>query len=99
MILFITFGCLLSQSNDKDKYLYYFFSKQDVKDLQDQGTPYKPMYVIMDKDTLEVTQITENGSPFKDTNPKLLCLGIPEKTNYTSGGLYIHLKQFIRMSQ
>jgi len=98
----LLFGIISSQAKDKDKYFYYFFSQQDVteikSDLEKQGMTYKPMFVIMDKDTVQVTQITEKDKPFRNTNPILLCMGIPEKNDYTPDGVFIHFKKFKKLN-
>ena len=94
IVTIMIFAGLITLSKDKDKYLYYFYSEQDVKDIEIQGTAYKPMYIIMEKDTIQVTQISENNQPYRDTNPKLICIGIPEKYDYTNKGVYIHFKKF-----
>jgi hypothetical protein len=103
LILLAVFGLALVQSKDKDKYFYYFFSEQDVtelkSDLEKKGMAYKPMYIIMEKDTLEITQITENNQPYRNTNPKLICMGIPEDYDYTSGGVFIHFKKYKKLNE
>jgi hypothetical protein len=98
VILILLFGCLFSQSNDKDKYFYYYFSQQDITemkaDLEKQGMTYRATFIILDKDTLQVTQITEKDQPYRNTNPVLVCVGIPEKNDYTTEAVYIHFKKF-----
>ena len=104
-LLFVSallFGIISSQAKDKDKYFYYFFSPQDVteikSDLEKQGMTYKPMFVIMDNDTVQVTQITEKDKPYRNTNPILLCMGIPDKNDYTPDGVFIHFKKFKKLN-
>jgi len=98
IIFVLLFGGLHSQSSDKDKYFYYYFSQQDVTelkaDLEKQGMTYRATFIIMDKDTLQVTQITEKDQPYRSTNPVLICLGVPEKNDYTTNAVYIHFKKF-----
>jgi hypothetical protein len=101
-LLVLTFGLTIIQAKDKDKYFYYYFSQQDVTemkaDLEKQGMTYKPMFVILDKDTLQVTQITEKDKPYRNTNPVLLCQGIPEKNDYTPEAVFIHLKKYKKIN-
>lgn len=100
--LVLIFGLTLTQAKDKDKYFYYFFSQQDVTemkaDLEKQGMTYKPMFIIMGKDTVQVTQITEKDKPYRNTNPVLLCQGLPEKNDYTPNAVFIHLKKFKKLN-
>lgn len=97
IILFLS-GSLLCQSNMSEKELYYFFSAQDTTemklDLSKQGMEYRPMYVVLETDTLEITQISINENPYRNTNPKLVCVGIPSNTVYTNTGIYIYFKKF-----
>jgi len=94
-ILPFIIGSLYCQSKVPDKELYYFFSEQDVVDYKaEKGGNYKPMYVILNKDTLEVTQISINENPYRDTNAHLVCTGIPTTTDYTDKGVFIHFKKF-----
>jgi len=98
----LLFGLTITLAKDKDKYFYYFFSQQDITefkaDLEKQGMSYRPMFIIIDKDTLQVTQITEKEMPYRNTNPILLCMGIPEKNDYTPAGVFIHFKKFKKLN-
>jgi len=94
-ILPFIIGLLYSQTKLSDKELFYFFSEQDIADYKiEKGGSYRPMYVVLDKDTLEVTQITINENPYRDTNPRLVCIGIPSTSDYTDRGIYIHFKKY-----
>ena len=101
-VTFLVFGLLVSRATDKDKYFYYYFSLQDITemkaDLEKQGMTYKPMFVIIEKDTLQVTQITEKDKPYRNTNPVLLCMGVPDKNDYTSAGVFIHFKKYKKLN-
>lgn len=97
--IFLFAACLYAQSSSEVN-LYYFFSQQDTVELKaelmQKGMVYKPIFIILDKDTIEVTQINTNDQPYRDTKPMRICSGVPENTDYTPKGVYIRLKNFKR---
>ncbi len=95
-------GCFYGQAKDSDVKLYYFFSQQDTVELKaelhQKGMSYKPMFIILDKDTIEITQINNREQPYRNTKPWLICTGIPERTDYSEKGIYIRLREFKKLN-
>ena len=96
--IFLIMGCFYGQTENGDVKLYYFFAQQDTVELKaelnQKGMAYKPMFIILDKDTVEVTQINAMDQPYRNTKPMRICSGVPDYTEYTPKGVYIHLKKY-----
>jgi hypothetical protein len=92
---------LFGQSKMPEKDFYYFFSEQDTMEIRAelalQGMTYKPMFVVMNSDTIEVSQVSINDQPYRNTKPRFICYGVPLQSINTNQGIYITFKSFTRL--
>jgi hypothetical protein len=84
------------------KIQYYYYStaeeKSIIEECKAKKTKYVPIKLIVQSDTLTVTQIAEANKPVKKVSDQIRFIGSGEWEFYemTDRAVYIHLKSFTK---